>query len=523
VLFVFVDQGQLQKGTAVPGVPGENDNLGLVEQRRIEAITLHRVEFVHLKPSLVEMNRVTKGLTLGIKFGFRYSSLLSLDSDHGSTWGFGYRRCAGSWEDLLKGRLAVPIDDKTLVVAACESHQCGAVLKRAAVVKGKVLVLPSSSRAGPWSYLNDVGSPFERRFWLSVRVSTNWLGVIVRMNTDRLGYEVIPSMSQGIVDFADFANIATFLGKNYATGLKNIPAPAILLNSSGVLQYEDETHFSFESGGPSDKVGIFSEILLTPDKAAVLKRLVEEVTKAAGVDLDTLWGWHGGKDESGILGQTLYLELTDVLRGVMPPEIWSGCGVTVRWLLLTRPEDALKIVQEALEAMLGRPVVIDKAVSSDLLVLPCLKRSAGHFVTELSASDPARQSLVSEVGSGEKNVGWFDCVEVRLQVGMPGTMRVQLIGLDELGTLAEFKVCVAYVVAGKRITWMTTDLNVKDARPLFETMIGWKRPLGLAESWAEVPQAAKRFVAFLETQLGVPIERVSCSHDTSKFLTRKRF
>jgi adenylosuccinate synthase len=129
---------------------------------------------------------------------------------------------------------------------------------------------------------------------------------------------------------------------------------------------------------------------------------------------------------------------------------------------------------------------------------------AGPFPTEAAPDVADRlRRLGDEFGATTgrpRRCGWFDVALVRRSALLNGLTRLALTKLDVLSHFDEIPLCVAY--EGDAF-----DLDA--AVPRWETLPGWRADLSSCRSLADLPQAARRYVARIEELLGVPIELVS--------------
>jgi adenylosuccinate synthase len=138
---------------------------------------------------------------------------------------------------------------------------------------------------------------------------------------------------------------------------------------------------------------------------------------------------------------------------------------------------------------------------------------AGPFVTELS--DDVGEQLVErghEYGTNtgrRRRPGWFDAVMVRQAVRLNGCTEIALTKLDVLDEFDMIRVCVGYDIDGTvhrhpphlQSLW-------RRARPVYEELPGWRQDLSGATELADLPAAARDYVAFIEGQVGVPVRFV---------------
>ena len=138
----------------------------------------------------------------------------------------------------------------------------------------------------------------------------------------------------------------------------------------------------------------------------------------------------------------------------------------------------------------------------------------GPFVAELQ---DATGDLIRERGreygtttGRARRCGWFDAVMVRYSVRVNGLTGLAITLLDVLDALENIKVCVAYEYRGERIEHFPADLDVlRECRPIYERLPGWQQDITQIKSFEDLPAYAKAYLAFLEEQVGCPIQIVS--------------
>ncbi len=146
---------------------------------------------------------------------------------------------------------------------------------------------------------------------------------------------------------------------------------------------------------------------------------------------------------------------------------------------------------------------------------------AGPFPTE-QKDDVATH--LRETGGGEygttthrpRRVGWIDLVMLRMSVRVNGLTGLAVTKLDVLGGLDRVRACVAYRHDGRTIKDFPASMKVlSGAEPVYRDLKGW--PELPEEEWVAVakkgkralPDAVRRYLAFLETQLKVPVKVAS--------------
>ncbi|MDR2647987.1 MAG: adenylosuccinate synthase [Oscillospiraceae bacterium] len=152
---------------------------------------------------------------------------------------------------------------------------------------------------------------------------------------------------------------------------------------------------------------------------------------------------------------------------------------------------------------------------------------AGAFVSEIFGEEA---SLMREHGGdcGEygattrrpRRMGWFDCVATRYGCEVQGATQAVLTAIDCLSYLDEIKLCVGYEIDGVVTRDFPVTPLLAKAKPVFKTMRGFKQDLRGITSFDAFPPAAKDYVAFIESEIGVPITLVSNGPKREELLTR---
>ncbi len=157
---------------------------------------------------------------------------------------------------------------------------------------------------------------------------------------------------------------------------------------------------------------------------------------------------------------------------------------------------------------------------------------AGPFPTELEG--PIAEHL-RERGGGEygtttrrpRRVGWIDLVMLRMSVRVNGLTALALTKLDVLGGLDRVRACVAYRSDGETVKEFPASMRVlSECGPVYRDFKGW--PESSEGDWIEVakrgrralPETTRKFVAFIESQLKVPVRIVSVGRSRAATIGR---
>jgi adenylosuccinate synthase len=134
----------------------------------------------------------------------------------------------------------------------------------------------------------------------------------------------------------------------------------------------------------------------------------------------------------------------------------------------------------------------------------------GPFPTELLDADGERlRTNGAEFGTTTgrpRRCGWFDAVVGRYATRINGVTDFVLTKLDVLTGFPEVPVCVAYEVDGRRHDELPmTQAEFARAVPVYETFPGWDEDISKARALADLPAAARDYVAALEDMIKAPI------------------
>ncbi len=141
---------------------------------------------------------------------------------------------------------------------------------------------------------------------------------------------------------------------------------------------------------------------------------------------------------------------------------------------------------------------------------------AGAFVSEIFGEDA--EELRKRGGDGgefgattgrPRRMGWFDCVASKYGCRLQGATDVVFTVLDVLGYLDEIPVCVGYEIDGKVTTDFPTTGKLEKAKPVLKKLAGWKSDIRGIRAYEELPENCRRYIEFVEEQIGYPITMVS--------------
>ncbi|MGN0633855.1 MAG: adenylosuccinate synthase [Oscillospiraceae bacterium] len=141
---------------------------------------------------------------------------------------------------------------------------------------------------------------------------------------------------------------------------------------------------------------------------------------------------------------------------------------------------------------------------------------AGAFVSEIFGEEA--DELRRRGGDGgefgattgrPRRMGWFDCVASKYGCRMQGATDVAFTVLDVLGYLDKIPVCVGYELDGKITTDFPTTRQLEKCKPVYEVLDGWKSDIRGIRNYEELPENCRKYIDFVEQQIGYPITMVS--------------
>ena len=153
-------------------------------------------------------------------------------------------------------------------------------------------------------------------------------------------------------------------------------------------------------------------------------------------------------------------------------------------------------------------VTVSKAFSSAV--------GAGAFVSEIFGDEA--DELRRRGGDGgefgattgrPRRMGWFDCVATKYGCRLQGATDVAFTVLDALGYLEEIPVCVGYEINGEVTTDFPVTYKLEKAKPVLKKLPGWNCDIRGIRKFEDLPENCRKYVEFIEEQIGFPITMVS--------------
>ncbi|MFV0399365.1 MAG: adenylosuccinate synthase [Oscillospiraceae bacterium] len=170
------------------------------------------------------------------------------------------------------------------------------------------------------------------------------------------------------------------------------------------------------------------------------------------------------------------------------------------------------------------PTLIDEVVG--VAKAYTTRVGTGPFPTELfdAVGDSIREKG-KEYGTTTgrpRRVGWFDAVIMRSSVRVNGLTSLAVNKLDTLSGQGPLKVCVAYKKAdGTVLNDFPPSLEeLAECYPVYEELPGFDGNLTDCESYDDLPEACKAYIARLEELCGCPITMIGVGPARNHVLTK---
>ncbi len=119
-----------------------------------------------------------------------------------------------------------------------------------------------------------------------------------------------------------------------------------------------------------------------------------------------------------------------------------------------------------------------------------------------------------------RRVGPIDIVATRYGVQTQGATNIALTKLDVLSYLDTIPVCAHYRVNGEISDEFPFPGLLDEAEPVLEYLEGWKTDISGIRRWEDLPQAAQRYVEYVEQRIGCHIGYVSVGPERDSIILR---
>jgi adenylosuccinate synthase len=154
----------------------------------------------------------------------------------------------------------------------------------------------------------------------------------------------------------------------------------------------------------------------------------------------------------------------------------------------------------------------------------CTRVGAGPFPTELF--DQTGRTLC-EIGheSGattgrSRRCGWIDMPALRYACMLNGVTDLIVTKPDVMNDFDVVKMCTHYLIDNRQTDEIPFEFNEVEIHPELLSFPGWKQSLAEADTYDQLPENLRQYLAAIEQQTGVRIMAVSVSPDRKDVIFR---
>ncbi len=121
-----------------------------------------------------------------------------------------------------------------------------------------------------------------------------------------------------------------------------------------------------------------------------------------------------------------------------------------------------------------------------------------------------------------RRCGWLDLVAIKYTASVNGITTLALTMLDVLSAVEEVKVCVGYEIDGERVDeYPMSQTDLHHAQPVYKSLPGWGVDVTGCRRREDLPEEAKGFVSFIETELGVSLCMISVGPERDQAIVER--
>ena len=167
----------------------------------------------------------------------------------------------------------------------------------------------------------------------------------------------------------------------------------------------------------------------------------------------------------------------------------------------------------------GMPnVKIDEVVGVVKAYSSCV--GEGPFTCEMFGEEADKLREAGFEYGRPRRVGPIDIVATRYGVRCQGATNIALTKMDVMGYMDKIPVCVQYEVNGEKTDEFPFPCLLSEAKPVIEYLEGWKCDISGIRSWDDLPEAARRYVEYVEEKIGCHIGYVSVGPERDSIILR---
>ncbi len=151
----------------------------------------------------------------------------------------------------------------------------------------------------------------------------------------------------------------------------------------------------------------------------------------------------------------------------------------------------------------------------------CTRVGSGPFPTELHSEIGNKfREVGHEFGATTgrpRRTGWLDLPALKYSVMINGVTQLFMMKADILGYFDEIKVCTEYKLANGEITdKLSFEMQSQEVEPIYKSFESWEVFDNVPGTMDELPYQLKKYIRFIEQEVGVPITLVSVGPDRTE-------
>jgi adenylosuccinate synthase len=155
----------------------------------------------------------------------------------------------------------------------------------------------------------------------------------------------------------------------------------------------------------------------------------------------------------------------------------------------------------------------------------CTRVGSGPFPTELEdATGEELRRAGHEFGATTgrpRRCGWLDLPALKYAIMINGVTQLFMMKADVLDGFDEIKVCTQYKLKNGTLTdALPFDLCNNDFTPVYQSFKGWKTDITKLTEFKSLPEELTEYIAFIEKEVGVPVNIVSVGPNRAQTLFR---
>ena len=149
---------------------------------------------------------------------------------------------------------------------------------------------------------------------------------------------------------------------------------------------------------------------------------------------------------------------------------------------------------------------------------------SGPFPTELFDKHGKEMGRIgNEFGATTgraRRCGWLDLVALKYSIRINGVTQLLMMKGDVLSEFESIKVCDSYLTPEGLIDYFPFSIEPEAVKPNYIEFEGWKEDLTKITDEKSLPLNFKKYIKYIEKELGVPIKIVSVGPDRSQTIIR---